>query len=55
MIRDGHRRSKNASWLLSADWEALFERPLAEVRRTLGVVPVESYSELRSEAAPAIA
>lgn len=53
MIRDGYRRSKNASWLPSADWEALLARPLDEVRRTLGVVPVESYSELRSEGAPA--
>jgi ubiquinone biosynthesis protein COQ4 len=55
MIRGGLRRSKNASWLPSADWEALLERPLDEVRKTLGVVPVESYSELRSEGAPAIA
>ena len=55
MIRGGLRRSKNASWLPSADWEALHERPLDEVRTTLGVVPVESYSELRSEGAPAIA
>ncbi len=55
MIRDGYRRAKNASWLPGADWETLLTRPLDEVRRTLGVVPVEAYSELRSEAAPTLA
>jgi ubiquinone biosynthesis protein COQ4 len=53
MIRDGYRRSRNAAWLPSADWETLLSCPLDEVRRTLGVVPVESYAELRSERAPA--
>jgi ubiquinone biosynthesis protein COQ4 len=55
MIRDGYRRSRNAARLPSADWETLLSRPLDEVRRTLGVVPVESYAELRSEGAPALA
>jgi ubiquinone biosynthesis protein COQ4 len=55
MIRDGYRRSKNAAWLPSADWEALLEQPLDEVRRALRIVPVESYSALRSEGAPVIA
>jgi len=55
MIRDGYRRSKKASWLPSADWETLLSRPLDEVRRTLGVVPVESYEALRSEGAPILA
>lgn len=55
MIRDGYRRSGNASWLPGADWEALLSQPLDEVRKTLGVVPVESYAALRSEGAPALA
>jgi ubiquinone biosynthesis protein COQ4 len=55
MIRDGYRRSKNTEWLPSADWEALLEQPLDEVRRALRIVPVESYSSLRSEGAPALA
>jgi ubiquinone biosynthesis protein COQ4 len=54
-IRDGYRRSRNAAWLPSADWETLLSRPLDEVRKTLGVVPVESYAELRSEGAPVLA
>lgn len=55
MIRDGYRRAKNASWLPSADWEALLEEPLDAVRTTLGVIPVEAYSALRSEGAPSLA
>ncbi|MEM9177887.1 MAG: Coq4 family protein [Myxococcota bacterium] len=55
MIRDGFRRAGRAEWLPGADWEALLERPLDEVRRTLGVEPIESYEGLRSEGAPALA
>lgn len=55
MIRDGYRRAKKAAWLPGADWEALLERPLDEVRQTLGVVPVGSYETLRSQGAPALA
>ena len=55
MIRDGYRRAKRTSWLPGADWEALLERPLDEVRQTLGVVPVDPYEALRSAGAPAIA
>ena len=55
MIRDGFRRSGKAGWLPGADWEALLERPLAEVRETLGVIPVENYRVVRSEGAPAVA
>ena len=55
MIRDGLRRSKKAEWLPGADWEALLERPLDEVRRTLGVEPAGDYEVVRSEGAPAIA
>ncbi len=55
MIRDGFRRAKRASWLPGADWETLLERPLDEVRETLGVVPVGDYTALRSTGAPATA
>jgi ubiquinone biosynthesis protein COQ4 len=55
LIRDGYLRSKRASWLPGADWESLLEEPLDVVRETLGVVPVEPYSALRSEGAPALA
>ena len=55
LIRDGYRRARDASWLPGADWEALLERPLDEVRETLGVVPVGDYPVLRSEAAPTLA
>lgn len=55
MIRDGYRRAKRTSWLPGADWESLLERPLDEVRESLGIVPVEPYQALRSEGAPAIA
>ena len=55
LIRDGYKRAKNASWLPGADWESLLERPLDEVRQTLGVVPADGYPVLRSEGAPALA
>jgi ubiquinone biosynthesis protein Coq4 len=55
MIRDGFRRARSASWLPGADWEALLERPLAEVRQILRVEPIGEYPTLRSEGAPAIA
>ncbi|MCR9095284.1 MAG: ubiquinone biosynthesis protein COQ4 [bacterium] len=55
LIRDGFRRAGRAAWLPGADWEALLERPLDEVRRTLGVVPIEHYEGLRSGGAPALA
>ena len=55
LIRDGFSRSGRAAWLPGADWEALLERPLDEVRSTLGVEPVGEYRIVRSEGAPAIA
>jgi ubiquinone biosynthesis protein COQ4 len=39
----GLRQGIAAQWLPAAHWEALLERPLAEVRRGLGVVPVAAY------------
>ncbi len=53
LIRDGYGRAKNAQWLPGADWEALLERPLEEVRQSLGVVPIGPYAAERSQGAPA--
>ena len=36
------RRGRQASWLVVARWEELFERPLEEVRARLGVTPLMS-------------
>lgn len=55
LIRDGYRRAGRAEWLPGADWEALLELPLEDVRRRLGVVPIEHYEGFRSEGAPALA
>ncbi|MGB0620771.1 MAG: Coq4 family protein [Myxococcota bacterium] len=55
LIRDGYRRAGRAGWLPGADWEALLELPLEDVRRRLGVVPIEHYEGFRSEGAPALA
>ena len=55
MIRDGFRRSKKSEWLPGADRKVLLECPLIEVQQIPGVVPVDSYSDLRSDGAPAIA
>jgi ubiquinone biosynthesis protein COQ4 len=55
MMRDGYRRGRNAAWFPAQDWEALLTRPLAEVRRELGVEAAPVYQEVRSEGAPAVA
>ena len=55
LIRGGLRRSKKAAWLPGADWEALLEEPLDDVRRTLRIRPVGEYESVRSEGAPALA
>ncbi len=55
LIRAAYRRGRAAAWLPAADWEALLERPLAEVRRELGLGDPPAYEQLRSEGAPALA
>lgn len=55
MIRGGYRRAARADWLPAADWESLLERPLAEVRQTLRIEPVERYAAVRSVGAPSLA
>jgi ubiquinone biosynthesis protein COQ4 len=54
LIRDGWRRGADTEWLPAADWEALLELPLDEVRRRLRVVPVPAYEVVRSAGAPAL-
>ncbi len=54
LARQGYRRGKQAKPLLEEDWEALFERPLDEVREQLGVGPPPVYEQLRSAGAPAL-
>ncbi|HUD50701.1 Coq4 family protein [Parvibaculum sp.] len=45
-IREGYRNGKAASWLPAADWEALLEQPLADVRRQLGVATPVTYQQV---------
>jgi ubiquinone biosynthesis protein COQ4 len=47
-IVDGFRRGVRAAWLPAQDWEALLARPLADVRRELGVRPVADYEPVRA-------
>lgn len=50
-LREAYRRGREAGWLVAADWEALLDLPLEEVRRRYGIVPVD-YAEIRSQGAP---
>ena len=54
IIREGYRRGKQAEWLPGQDWEALLERPLAEVRTHLGLGVPPTYTEMRSDGAPVL-
>lgn len=47
MIAEGYVRGRRAVWLAPVDWAELLPRPLDEVRRRLGVVPVGEYPEVR--------
>ena len=44
------RNGRAARWLPALDYEALFERPLAEVRQTLGIRPPTVYDAVPVEA-----
>jgi ubiquinone biosynthesis protein COQ4 len=48
MIFDGFRRGRRAAWLPPRDWVTLLARPLAEVRRELGIEPVPAYEPVRT-------
>lgn len=48
VILDGFRRGRRAAWLPAQDWEALLERPLAEVRRELRLGDPPVYTSIRT-------
>lgn len=45
-VREGYRLGKQASWLPAADWEALLDKPLTEVRAILGMGEPVIYREI---------
>lgn len=49
VIREGYRRGRAARLLPAADWEALLERPLSEVRETLGIGEPPVYEPVTAE------
>ena len=48
VIRDGRLRAKRSAWFLAVPWQKWLERPIADVRRDLGVEPLGQYSTVRS-------
>ncbi len=54
LIREGYRRGRRAKPLAEQDWEELFERPIDEVRKELGVGAPPVYEQLRTAGAPAL-
>jgi ubiquinone biosynthesis protein COQ4 len=55
LVRGGYRRGRKARLLPAADWEALLELPLNQVRLQLEVEPAPSYTQDRSTGAPPVA
>lgn len=53
--REGYRLGRKADWIVGADWEALLELPIAEVRRRFRIPEPLSYYEVRSKGAPELA
>lgn len=49
-MREGSRLGRRAEQLVYADWEALLVRPLADVRRELGVRPPRRYLGVKAGA-----
>jgi ubiquinone biosynthesis protein COQ4 len=49
-VADASRRGRGAAFLPAADWEALLEQPLEDVRRELRVGAPAEYEQRRSEA-----
>ena len=43
------RDGRKAAWLPAADWEALLELPIAEVRRQLNVGPPQKYLKVHAD------
>lgn len=50
LLIEAFLRGLNAEWLPAADWEALLERPLSEVRRELGIGAPPVYTPVWSRA-----
>ena len=52
LIFQAFNRGRRAAWawLPGADWEALLQRPLDEIRLELGLQNLPVYEEVRSEA-----
>lgn len=55
MMREAWRRGRNAEWLDAADWEALLERPLDEIRAQFRMGDLPVYEPIWSAGAPAAA
>ncbi len=51
-IATGAARGLRARWMPATDWIALLPRPLAEVRRELGIRPLAPYEPVRTHAVP---
>jgi len=48
LVRDGRRRAKRMRWFVDVPWHRWLERPLADVRRELGVPEPRPYRPVRS-------
>ena len=49
LLVEAFLRGRQAEWLPAADWEALLSRPLAQVRRDLGVGAAPQYTPVWPE------
>ena len=54
-LREASARGRRAAFLPAADWEALLERPLEDVREELRVGPPSEYEQRRTPAGEAAA
>lgn len=45
VVREAYRNGKKAAWLPATDWEAMLDKPLAQVRAELGIASPEAYIE----------
>lgn len=52
-VRDGFRDGRRASWLPGQNWEALLQRPLADVRAELNIGEPQTYQLIRQQAVTA--
>lgn len=52
-VRDGYRDGRRAVWLPGQNWEALLQRPLADVRAELNIGEPRAYRLMLQQAVPA--